>query len=283
MKRILGAAVSFTLVGVLTFVLLELVPGDVSAQRLGATSSDAARASLREALGLTGSASTRGLRYLSHVARLDLGRSLVDGRDVRAKIAERLPSTALLAIVALLVTWAMALPLALRRRRLLVLTLAYALPVPAVALGLLQLGAPYGASFGALVCAALALQPLLVPRTHGQLARALDEALGSDALRTLRAAGASPSRLLRAALRTHALRLVTLVALQLPALLSGVVLVESIFGVPGLGLLAFDALAARDVPTLLGLVLVGAAITIGCTLAVDLVAPRLDPRLDHAA
>ncbi|MEO6952604.1 MAG: ABC transporter permease [Polyangia bacterium] len=283
MRRVLGAVVSFALVGVLTFVLLELVPGDVSAQRLGATSSAAARASLRDALGLSGSASTRGLRYLAHVARLDLGRSLVDGREVSEKVAERLPSTALLATLSLIMTWSLALPLALWRRRLLVLTLVYALPVPALAIGLLALGAPYGASVATFLCAAVALLPLLVPRTHGQLARALDEALQSDALRTLRAAGATPSRLLRAALRTHALRLVTLVALELPALLSGVVLVESIFGLPGLGLLAFDSLAARDVPTLLGLVLVGAAITIGCTLAVDLLASRLDPRLDHAA
>ena len=282
MKRVLGAMSSFVLVGVITFALLELVPGDVTAQRLGVGSSAAARASLREALGLSGPATTRGLRYLAHVARFDLGRSLVDGRDVREKIAERLSGSALLAAVTVLLTWCIALPLALWRRKLFGLTLVYALPVPTLCLGLLALGAPYGASAGALLCAALTLLPLTVPRTHAQIARALDEAWRSDALRTLRAAGASHPRLVRAALRTHALRLVTLVALQLPALLSGVVLVESIFGLPGLGLLAFDALAARDVPTLLGLVLVGAAISIGCTLAVDLVASRLDPRLADA-
>lgn len=279
MKRVLGAVASFVLVGVMTFALLELVPGDVSAQRLGVGSSAAARASLREALGLSGPVAARGLRYLAHIARFDLGRSLVDGREVREKIAERLPASVLLAVVTLLLTWCVALPLAVWRRKLLVLTLVYAIPLPTLCLGLLTLGAPYGASTGALVCAALALLPLTVPRTHAQVARALDEAWRSDALLTLRAAGAPPGRLLRAALRTHALRLVTLVALQFPALLSGVVLVESIFGLPGLGLLAFDALAARDVPTLLGLVLVGAAITIGCTLGVDLVAARLDPRL----
>jgi len=129
------------------------------------------------------------------------------------------------------------------------------------------------------VAAALSLSPLLVPRVYAQSVRALDEALRGDDTRTLRAVGAAPARVARAALRSSALRLITLVSLQLPALLSGAVLVEAIFGLPGLGLLAFDALASRDQPVLLGLVIVGAAMSIGAAALVDLAAPRLDPRL----
>ncbi len=107
------------------------------------------------------------------------------------------------------------------------------LPLPAVALGLLAAGAPYGASMSSLVLAAACLLPLLVPRTYAELARALDESLSGDELRTLRAVGAPPAHVVRAALRGQALRLVTLASLQLPALLSGAAIVEAVFGVPG--------------------------------------------------
>jgi len=279
---VLAAPVSLFIVAVLSFLLLELVPGDAGGARLGLSGNEAARRALREALGLSGGVLERLLSYLAHTAQLDLGRSLSDGRLVRDKIFERLPLTAALAVAALGLAWVVALPLALRARRRSLevpLSLLYATPVPALALALVALGAPYGPSVGALFTAALCLLPLLLPRIYAQLARALEEALLADDSRTLRAIGAPPRRVMRAALRTQALRLVTLVALQLPALLSGAVLVEALFGLPGLGLLAFDALAARDQPVLLGLVLVGALLTIGATLVVDLVTPLLDPRL----
>ena len=288
-RRLLLVPVTMLVVALLTFCLLELVPGDPAATRLGATSSEAARAALRAALGLQGGALARLLRYLSHLARFDLGRSLVDGRAVRDKIFERLPITFALALVSSALAWTIALPLALRRAGRgaagrfefvdLLFGLIYAVPVPALAIALLALGAPYGASTSTVAVAALCLSPLLVPRVYSQALRALDEALRSDEARTLRSVGASPRRVARAALRSAALRLVTLASLQLPALLSGAVLVEAIFGLPGLGLLAFDALAGRDQPVLLGLVIVGAALSIGTAALVDLAAPLLDPRL----
>lgn len=280
--RLLAAPVSLLLVAVLSFLLLEVVPGDPGSARLGLGGSEVARVALRSALGLSGSVAERLGAYLAHVAVLDLGRSLSDGRLVRDKILERLPLTLGLSLLALALTWGLALALALRGRRAAIalgLGLLYATPVPALALGLLALGAPYGPSLGTVFAAAACLLPLLLPRVHAQLARALDEALAQDASQTLRSVGAPPARVLRAALRIQALRLLTLVALQLPALLSGAVLVEAVFGLPGLGLLAFDALAARDQPVLLGLVLVGALMTIAATLLVDLATPLLDPRL----
>ncbi len=287
-RRLLLVPVTLLAVALLSFLLLELVPGDPAAARLGVMSSESARAALRSALGLSGGLPQRLLQYLVHLASFDLGHSFVDGRAVGDKILERLPITAALALVSAVLAWVIALPLALRRARRarvgagivdLAIGLLYAAPVPALAIALLALGAPYGASFGALVAAALCLSPLLVPRVYAQALRALDEALQSDDARTLRAVGAPVSRVVRAALQSSALRLVTLASLQLPALLSGAVLVEAIFGLPGLGLLAFDALAARDQPVLLALVLVGATISIGAAALVDLAAPLLDPRL----
>ena len=280
LRRLLAAFVSLVLVGAITFALTEATAGDVTAVRLGATSTRASRDALRAALGLEGSALHRAAQYAAHLAELDLGRSLVDGRSVRAAIGERLPRSLAVATASLALAWALALLLA-RARLSIAMALLYAAPLPSIVLALLALGAPYGP--GATLFAALCLQPLLLPRVHAHVRRALDDAAGDDALRTLRMAGAMPAQVERAALRLHALRLVTLAALQLPGLLSGVVLVEALLGLPGLGLLAFDALANRDQPLLLGLVLVGAMVTIGCNLVVDLIAPYLDPRLREDA
>lgn len=270
----------------LAFLLLELVPGDAVSTQLGLRGSGADREALRVALHLQGSLLERLGAFLAHLLVFDLGRSLVDGRPVLTKIAERVPMSALVAVSALGLSWGIAVPLALWRRRGLITVLLgvlYAVPVPAVAMGMLSAGASYGPSLTSVLAATLCLLPWLLPRIHGQVARGLDEALAADAMQTLRATGASSARLARAALRVQALRLVTLLAAQLPGLLSGVVLVEAIFGIPGLGLLAFDGLAARDQPVLLGLVMFGALTTLVATTFVDLVAPALDPRLSVSA
>ena len=289
-RRLLTTLATFVAVCVLAFFVVELTPGDTASARLGTGGDDVAREALRHALGIDGPLFVRLLRWLSHLARFDLGRSLSDGRPVLEKIAERLPTSLLLAVVALSLAWAIALPLAIERARrsradsastveLVLVALSYSVPLPALALAMVACGAGYGATVGGVLAAAACLLPLLVPRIYAHCTGALAEALAADDARTLRAVGASPSRVVRVALRSTALRLVTLVSLQLPALLSGVVLVEGIFGLPGLGTLAFDALAARDHSVQLGLVIVGAAITLGCALIVDLIAPRLDPRL----
>lgn len=289
-RRVLTALATFAAVCVIAFFVVELTPGDITTARFGTGGNAVARESLRRALGIDAPLFVRLFRWLGHLMRFDLGNSLSDGEPVLRKILERLPMSLLLAVMSLALAWAIALPLAMRRAQrgrseaagtieLALVALAYAMPLPALALIMLACGAGYGATLGGVLAAAVCLLPLLVPRIYAHCVRALDDALAGDDARTLRAVGASPSRVAQLALRSSALRLLTLVSLQLPALLSGVVLVEGIFGIPGLGTLAFDALASRDHSVQLGLLIVGAAITIGCALIVDLVAPRLDPRL----
>jgi peptide/nickel transport system permease protein len=285
-RRVGVAVFTFALVCVLAFLVVECAPGDPASAQLGTHGSVAAREALRQSLGLHGGFGARLVQWLLDLVRLDLGTSFSDGRSVLRKIAERAPMTLAVALLAMLFAWGLALPPAVwraRRGRIdavgLVLSILYAVPVPALAVAVLAAGAPFGPSFGSAAAAAACLLPLLLPRVYAHVARALDDALADDALRTLRAAGAGPGRIVRAALRVQLLRLLTLVSVQLPALLSGAVLVEAVFGVPGLGLLAVDALATRDYPVQLGLVVVGAAITLLSTLVVDLVAPSIDPRL----
>jgi len=285
------AARLVTLVGitVATFLLLELAPGDPADLRLGRGSNVAAVAALRVELGLGDKAPVRYLHWLEHSLRFDFGHSFVDGRPVRVKLAEALPTTLWLGGLAALFGWGLGVPLGCalalaraRHRRVaeVVLSLAYALPTASLALVLLRAGAPFGDRAPAIVTGALCLAVPLWVRIGRHQTAALGTALASDWARTARAIGASRSRVLvRHALRHALLPTVTLLTSELPVLLSGSLLIEQIFGLRGLGLLGIDAVLARDYPVLLGLGTLGAVLTFAGTALGDLLVRRLDPRL----
>ncbi len=283
-----------TLIGItlITFALVHLAPGDPAALRAGTGRGVTAQviAENRALAGLDRPLGERYLAWLGRSARLDFGTSLSDGRPVRARIGEALPRTALLALAAALMAFALGVPLgcwtALRDGTRaaaaadLALALAYALPSVALALALLRLGAPYVGGAAALLAPAACLAlPSVVTLARYQRG-ALLEVLRADYLRTARAKGASA----RAVLYGHALRnallpMVTLLGAQVPALLSGSVIVESIFGVRGLGTLGYEAVLQRDYPTLMGLTTLGAVATLAGVLVADFAYGLLDPRL----
>jgi peptide/nickel transport system permease protein len=106
------------------------------------------------------------------------------------------------------------------------------------------------------------------------------EQMGQDYVRTARAKGLSPAAVvLRHALPNSLLSLVTLFGLTLPALASGAVIVERVFGLPGMGKLTFDAVLGRDVPVLMGTVALGGVLTMLGVLVSDLLYTALDPRI----
>ena len=158
-----------------------------------------------------------------------------------------------------------------------VLALAYATPSIALGLLLLAAGAPFGNR--ALVVAAACLSLTALVRVSRHQRSALLGALRADYIQTARAKGGGPATILRHALRNALLPVLTLLGVELPALLSGSVLVEQVFGIHGLGLLAFDAVLARDYPTLLGLTTLAAVLTLVAVLLVDAAYGLLDPRL----
>jgi peptide/nickel transport system permease protein len=108
---------------------------------------------------------------------------------------------------------------------------------------------------------------------------ALVAALGADFVTTARAKGGGAVTVARHALANALLPMVTLLGAELPALLSTSVVVEQVFGLPGLGRLAFDAVLGRDVPLLLGLTTLGALITLVAVLVADVAYGLVDPRL----
>jgi len=288
------AVVPLVLLGVtlVTFALVHALPGDAALVQAGTArgASPESLAAMRAEYGLDRSWPAQYAAWLGRSARLDFGDSLVDGRPVRAKIAEALPTSLALALLAAALAFGIAVPLgaalgwldrkAWARATSAALYGVYALPVAAVALLVLRAGAPWGARtlVGMLPAAgALALAETV------KLARyqrgALLDALAADYVTTARAKGLGPAGVAVHALRNALLPTVTLLGSELPALLSAAVVVEQVFGLHGIGMMAFDAVMTRDVPLLLGITTVGALVTLAAVLAADLAYGLVDPRL----
>ena len=279
-------------VTLVTFALVHALPGDAALVQAGTArgASPESLAAMRAEYGLDRSWPAQYAAWLGRSARLDFGDSLVDGRPVRAKIAEALPTSLALALLAAALAFGVAVPLgaalgwldrkAWARATSAALYGIYALPVAAVALLVLRAGAPWGARtlVGMLPAAgALALAETV------KLARyqrgALLDALAADYVTTARAKGLGPAGVAVHALRNALLPTVTLLGSELPALLSAAVVVEQVFGLHGIGMMAFDAVMTRDVPLLLGITTVGALVTLAAVLAADLAYGLVDPRL----
>lgn len=280
-----------TLLGItlVTFLLVHLAPGDPASLRAGVGRGVTAEviAENRALAGLDQPLAKRYGAWLWRSARFDFGVSLRDGRPVREAVLEALPRTALIGLAAALIAFGLAVPLgAFAARRdgtraggalEVTLAIAYGVPSLALALALLRLGAPWGE--GLLAPATCLAFPSVVTLSRYQRG-ALLAVLRADYIRTARAKGASE----RAVLYGHALSnallpMVTLLGAQVPALLSGSVLIEEVFGVRGLGMLGFEALQARDYPTLMALTTLGAVLTLAGVLIADSAYGLLDPRL----
>jgi peptide/nickel transport system permease protein len=315
-QRLALAPVTLLGVTLVTFALVHLAPGDPALLRAGEGRGVTAQvvAEDRALAGLDRPPAARYLAWLGRSAALDFGRSLGDGRLVRARIAEALPRTAALGLLAALFAFGLGIATgawaAAREQpgdgsggarrgsgsdapvgwpsapRLFEAALAagYGVPVVAIALVALRAGAPFGdASPAGLVAPALCLAWPSAIVLAGQQRSALRAALRADYLRTARAKGASRARALGGhALRNALLPMVALFGTQLPVLLSGSVIVERVFGLHGLGLLGYEAVLGRDYPLLMGLCTLGAAITVGGTLLADAAALLVDPRLRRA-
>jgi ABC-type dipeptide/oligopeptide/nickel transport system permease component len=292
-----------TLLGVATlvFAFLHLVPGDPVEIMLGESAAPADVAALRHDLGLDRPLGLQYARFLAHAARGDLGHSIAFRAPVRSLIAERLPATIELAAAALVFALGLALPLGVaaavragsmvdRAARLAslagvclpgfwlgpLLVLAFAIQLdwlPVSGRGTLaQLVLP-AATLG------LGMAGILVRLTRASMLAALQE----DYVRTARAKGAPPWRVVAVhALRNALLPVTTVAGLQAGALLAGAIITETIFAWPGLGRLVIEAINARDYPLVQGCVLTIGVSYVAVNTATDLLHRVLDPRLRDA-
>jgi len=297
-----------------SFLLLHLAPGDPVLALAGENGDAAYYAAMRERFGLDQPLPTQLATYVGNVLRGDLGSSYVQGRPVAELIAERLPATFLLTGSALALSTLLGIALgmvsATRRGRWLdaglsATTLAvYAAPVFLVGqLAILMVALRTGwfpvqgmssadrsgGGAGHLVDVAhhLALPALTLASQEtaviARLTRAgVSEELDRDYVRTARAKGVSERRVLfRHALRRPLLPIVTVLGGRAGHLLSGAVLVEAVFGWPGIGRLLVTAIQTRDAPVVLGVFLLVAVTVVVANLVTDMVYARLDPRIRY--
>jgi peptide/nickel transport system permease protein len=296
------------------FLLLQLAPGDTVDALVAQIGGGDPRMieELRQYYGLDVSVAVQLGRYVWRLLQLDLGFSAIYGKPVSEVILERLPATFLLMGSALSFAFAAGMALGvLAARRVnrwpdtLISTLGlvfYATPsfwfglmgivVFAVKLGWLPAGGfeEIGAGYTGLRRIADIAWHLLLPTltlaliflaTYLRIMRAsMLEVMNLDFVRTARAKGLSPGRVITGhVLRNALLPMVTLVGLQAGTMLGGSVVVESVFALPGLGRLAYEAVVQRDLNTLLGIVFVSALLVILINFIVDLLYARLDPRI----
>lgn len=308
-----AALLSIAAVVTLTFILVHLAPG---APMLGDTErrvmDPAAEARVRAQFGLDRPLTVQFARWALNVARGNLGESFVSRRGVASLIAERLPNTALLAAAALIASFALGIGLALVQARaaggwadgaLGIVALVFA-STPTFWLGLLLMvvfgqwlgwlplsgmtvpGAAYASGWqrGLDVARHLVLPAatlaLVTAATVARFQRgALVDTLQEPFVRAARARGLAERRvLLRHALRASLGPAVALAGTLMPALLAGSVLVETVFGWPGMGRLTHDAIQSRDYNVIVGCALVAGVVVAASTLAADLAAAALDPR-----
>lgn len=298
----LGAALVVMLgVCTLVFLLLHLVPGDPVEAMLGESARPADLAALRTHLGLDRPLSVQYTDYLLGLARLDLGQSLTEQRPVATIIAERIPATVQLTLVALSLGLLIALPLGVLAARYQGRALDSAamgfsvlgMAVPNFWLGpvlilvfSLWLGwTPVSGrdGFNSLILPAFTLGTGLAALLARMIRASLLEVLGEDYIRTARAKGLGESAVLwHHALRNAALPILTLLGLQLGGLLGGAVITETVFSWPGIGSLMVDAIKSRDYPVVQGCVLLISLIYVGVNTLTDMVYLWVDPRISRA-
>ena len=297
-RRVLLAVPVLIGVATLVFSLIHLVPGDPAQAMLGDGAAPQDIAELRTSLGLDQPLLTQYLAFLRHAVTGDLGKSFRTGQPVTTMIIERIPATAELAFAAMVVAIVIALPLGIvaavwRGTAIDYGAMTFALAgvsIPNFWLGPL-LAIVFAVEFGWLPVSGrgtlahlvlpafslgLALAAILARMTRASL---LDE-LGELYVRAARARGVSNA----ASITSHALRnsmipLLTIIALQFGAVLTGAVITETIFAWPGIGRLLIQSIGFRDYPLVQGCILFIAVTYVAVNLVTDLVYGVLDPRI----
>ncbi|MCS7215230.1 MAG: ABC transporter permease [Thermodesulfovibrio sp.] len=297
------------------FIVINLAPGSPAAfqEELSPKASQEAVETLKKLYGLDRPIHERYLNWLKMIFTLDLGKSFVDGRKVEDKIKERLPITVILNLLSLLLILIVAIPIgvysALRPGSLFDRALTFfvftGFSVPTFWIALLAM-IVFGVNLGWLPISGIQsigaetmpfherlvdwIKHLILPVTIMSFAglagmsrytrSSMLEVLKQDYIRTARAKGVPEKFIItKHALRNALLPVVTLLGLAIPGLIGGSVIFESIFSIPGMGQLFYASAMARDYPTIMGILLIGALLTLIGNLIADIAYFIIDPRI----
>ena len=312
--RVIYAVVLLVAVLVLNFSLMHMAPGDVAdtiSQSMGGADQEVLDA-IRRDYGLDQPFYVQLGRYIGGVLRFDLGYSFFYNQPVTSLILERLPATLLLVIVAQLLALVVGVVLGVISARrpngavshfvTFLALFGYAAPVfwtgillligfslrvhwfPVAGMRDVTIEGGFWVHFvdvaRHLVLPVITLSSIFLA-LYSRLSRAtMMEVLGSDYVRTARAKGLTDRQVVyKHALKNSLSPVITLAGLQFSAVISGAVLVETVFSWPGLGTLAFQSIIARDTPTILGILFFSALVVIVGNLLTDLALRLVDPRV----
>lgn len=315
-RRLLSMVVLLFAVSAITFVVFTVLPSTDPAQlRAGRQPTPELIERIRHDLGLDRPVHEQFVTYIRDVfTQFDFGRSYVTNQDVRDLIFDDLPATLALTaggvVVWLLFGLSTGILAAVRHRsvfdRLAIGLSLVAISAPVYWLGLVALylfapdfgvfGLPFVGGQGSYVPlsedAGQWLKSLILPwfvlattfaAVYARLLRgSLLEVLDEDYIRTARAKGLSERRvILRHGVRSAITPVVTLLGLDIGILLGGAILTESVFNIPGIGRLSYEAIVRGDLPVVQGVVLFGAFFIVTMNLIVDIVYAFLDPRVRY--
>ena len=317
-RRLAGLVPVFLGITLVSFFVIHLAPGkptDIQTS-LNPKVSYEARLRLEKLYGLDKPVYVQYFHWLKTVSTFDFGRSYVDNRPVSRKIAERIPVTILINSLALILILAIGIPLgvlsAVKRNSLwdrfttVFVFVGFSTPEFWLALllmslfgislgwlpisGIKSLDFEYFGFFGKIFDIAKHLVLPVAISALGGLAgisrymrSSMIGVIQQDFIRTARAKGLSePVVIYKHALKNAILPVITLVGLSVPALIGGSVIFESIFAIPGMGRLFYESVMSRDYPTIMGVLSIGAILTLIGNLLADIAYSYADPRISMA-
>ncbi|SIT07777.1 peptide/nickel transport system permease protein [Roseivivax lentus] len=308
LKRVLATIPVMAIVAIFVFLLLRLTPGDPAAILAGDAATPDQLERIRDRLGLNDPLYIQFFTWVGQLLQGDLGTSLISNTSVSSMIGNRIGPTINIALMTILISVALAVPMgviaAWRHRTwvdFLVMSfsvLGFSVPVFVIGYILIQIfaielrwvpvqgyvspGEDFGDFFVRAIMPSLTLATIYIALIARMTRASMLEVLGEDYIRTARAKGVRENVVLfRHALRNAAVPILTIIGTGFALLISGVVVTESVFNIPGIGRLTVDAILARDYPVIQAMILLTAGIYVVVNLLVDISYSFFDPRIRY--
>ena len=308
LRRVLAAIPVMITVAIFVFLLLRLTPGDPAAILAGDMATPEQLMKIRASLGLDKPLITQFVQWAGLLLHGDLGTSLISNTPVTGMIAKHLEPTISLALLTIVLSILIAVPLGVLAAwmhktwvdhlMMSISVIGFSVPVFVIGYVLIQIFAielkwlpvqgfrslsrGFWPFFERALLPALTLSSIYVTLIARMTRASMLEVLGEDYIRTARAKGLRESRVLfHHALRNAAVPILTIIGTGFALLISGVVVTESVFNIPGIGRLTVDAILARDYPVIQGMILLTSALYVFVNLVIDLFYSAFDPRIRY--
>jgi peptide/nickel transport system permease protein/oligopeptide transport system permease protein len=299
-KRLLSTIPVLIGISLLLFFMLRMLPGDPAQVLAGQMATPQEIENIRHQLGLDRPVYEQYAVYMSHLVRLDLGRSARTQNPVIDEIWARLPNTLLLSVVAIILACLFGIPAGIISAvrpyswidYLVTLFALFGISMPVFWLGLMLvvlfavilqwLPAGGTGSWQHVILPSVTLASLVIAFIARMTRSTMLETLSQDFTTTARSKGlAETVVIVKHALKNALIPIITVVGLQFGFLLGGAVLTETVFAWPGLGRLLYDSISARDYPMIQGTILIFGLLYILVNLVVDLIYAFVDPRIRY--